>query len=294
MIWKNRKWIGYGIYAVLFTGVMLYCRFPGEAFGNYLKVKAREANPDVILSFKAVSPSFPLGLRLSDVHVYQRETEAPPVFSARRFDVSPKLGSFLSKTPAFRFESHSYGGGMRGLFQFDRMDMSGPFHVSVNLENLQIEQYPRIYGFIHRQISGLLNGRVTYHYTDGGWYEGNGTADLNVSAGEIELPQPIFGLRALKLEQTSLSAVLKAKQIRIQQLVFAGPVVKGGLTGDVLLRNTFFSSRLNLKGTLEPRKDGLNLKGGSGLLQMFESHLSGLKRGFVIQGTFSSPVFKFI
>lgn len=291
---KNKKWIGYAIYIVLFTWLVLYYRFPTESFGNYLRARVKEASPDLVLSYQKLVLSFPVGLGLRHVNVLLRQSGEAPVFTADRFSISPKIGSLFGKTPEFRFRGYSYGGVIKGLLQLKDMDMSGPFAAMLDLKGIHIGSHAWLSKVIHHEISGILSGRLRYRNNKGDWMEGTGDSDLNISAGEIGLQQPMFGLRAIKFDRISVAAALEKRRILLKEVVFTGPALKGHLEGEIFLRQNPNSSALNLKGTLEPLGGVLaGLKDDSGVLKMLRQGLKGLKRTFVVRGTIALPVFRF-
>jgi type II secretion system protein N len=253
-----------------------------------------EARPDLILSYRKLLLSFPVGLDLRHVDLFLRESRELPVFSADRFSLSPQIISLFRKTPEFRVRGHSYGGDLKGLFHFEDMEMSGPFMATLDLKDLNIGRYTRLSKMISHEISGILSGHLQYRNTTGDWIEGWGDADLNISEGAIDLREPILGLSAIKFDQISAVAALEKRRIVLKKVAFTGPALKGYLKGEIFLRHNLNLSSLNLKGSLEPLGGALNgLKDETGVLKMLRQGFKGLKRDFVIRGTLSLPVFRF-
>ena len=53
---KHRKWVGYIGYCVFVTAGFLYFLFPSDAVRDYLKVRARNLNPPLMVSIDRIKP----------------------------------------------------------------------------------------------------------------------------------------------------------------------------------------------------------------------------------------------
>ena len=63
LISNYKKWLGYLLFALILTVVLLYYRFPSDAVRDYLQAMAERANPRVVLSLERVKLSLPIGLK---------------------------------------------------------------------------------------------------------------------------------------------------------------------------------------------------------------------------------------
>ncbi|MFO7986421.1 MAG: type II secretion system protein GspN [Desulfatiglandaceae bacterium] len=292
---KNRKWAGYVLYAVVLTGWLIYNRFPAEALETYVKAKVMETNPEMVLSTEKVDLSFPLSLKFINPHVFHKGMHQTPVFVAKGFSLTPQIGAFIRGEPAYQFHARAYGGVIKGRIWFKHRDMSGPFDAAVTLKDLNLQEHACISPLLNREVSGSLSGRIRYNGPPDLWMDGTGTADLNITSARMNLLQPLLGFQSLTFDQISTKAALKAKTMNLEHVDFDGPAVKGSLAGDISLKHDVYTSRLNLRGRIEPLKGVLDgIKDGSKGLKFLQQSLSKLKRTFVIQGTLESPVFRFI
>ena len=55
---SKKKWVGYVIFGILLTLVLLYYRFPSEAIQGFLQARVEKINPQLALSMEKVSPSY--------------------------------------------------------------------------------------------------------------------------------------------------------------------------------------------------------------------------------------------
>jgi type II secretion system protein N len=116
---KNKKWLGYVLYAVLITAGLLYLRFPAEAIKDYLEAKGERSNSRFGLSIGQVSPSLPFGLKLLEAQVSQSANPNKIIFRANRLSIRPSIGILLGGKLKLCFEGLAYDGVLEGCANFD-------------------------------------------------------------------------------------------------------------------------------------------------------------------------------
>ena len=292
-IWKKGKWIGYLLYSVLLTAGLLYLRFPSDSITLYLKSVVAKANPRILLSLERVRPGFPLSVDFIDARISLKNEPRRPLLSVKNLSVRPEVWSFLHGKPVYHFDVHAYNGNMEGHVRFENREMTGPFTTTIRLNGIHIGRHPYLSPPIGRDVSGVLGGKIVYAGQYDRLTEGAGEANLRIADGRVRLLQPILGLEYLQFDRLSMRMTLKKGKVALSDFGLEGRAVKGQLSGTIILNNDIPASRLDLRGTIEPL-GGLfgNLKGDSNPLKFLRDGLKGLKRSFVIRGTFQNPEFK--
>lgn len=290
---KKPRWMVYGLYTILLTGIFLYYQFPSGSVRDYLEAKMSEIHPALRLSVGTVEIGFPPSLDLVHARLFYHKAHKTPVFSADKMSVSPEIVSFLRGAPCYNIHGRAYQGTLSGRFRFNTVDMSGPMNAILNLTHVNIGHHQCLASLINRKVSGILEGRVQYSGYRDRWMQGTGTATLNITDARLELLADVMGFESLQFDRISVNAALKEGDLALQNGTFEGPALKGHMTGKIALRPRLSASSIDMKGDVEALQgvlDGINDR--SGAWKFLQHHLSGLKRSFVIQGTLASPQFK--
>ncbi|MBW2708924.1 MAG: type II secretion system protein GspN [Deltaproteobacteria bacterium] len=287
------KYVGYTFYVILVAGVLLYVRFPSETFQSYLVQEAGRMNPPVIFSTRSLDPSFPPGLRLQAPVFSLKERPGTAFFEAQDLSVGPGIGSLILGNTTWFFDARAYGGFINGHIQPGEDGEIDGF--SLSLEKVRIHEYAFLPHFGIGDLGGTLNGTIHYKGSPDRIAMGNGTGDIHISEGRINLLNPFLGLETIPFGKLNVRFTLKKGTVHLTSVSFDGKGLQGSISGTIRLNRIMDRSQLNLRGTIEPIEVFLDtLKGGPALLGLFRGGHNGLRRSFVIQGTFRSPKFRFI
>jgi len=292
---KHGKWIGYLIYTVLLTTGLLYYRFPSDTIKTYLVSKIASADPPMVLSLKALRPSFPPGVDFIDVGIALRETPQQEMLRASSISITPAVWTFLSGEPRYHFDAYAYDGDIEGHVRFERYATDAPFTTSVSLNGIHIGRHSYLVPLVGRDVSGVLDGTIHYRAQQNKFVDGAGQATIVISGGSVKLLQPILGLDSLNFDRLFMEMALKDRKVSLKRVQLDGKTVKGELSGTITLNADLSRSRLDLKGTMEPL-GGIfgNTKVDVAALNLLRQGLKKLRRSFVIQGTFKNPEFRFL
>ena len=286
------KYAGYVFYAMLVAAVLLYIRFPSEVFQSYLVQAAGRMDPQVIFSAQSLDPSFPPGLRLQEPVFSLKERPGTAFFEARELSVSPGIGSLIWGNATWFFDARAYGGTINGhILSGEGGEIDG---FSLSLEKVRIHEYAFLPQFGVGDLGGTLKGNITYKGRPDQIVLGEGAGDIHISEGKMTLLNSFLGLKTVPFGKLNLQFTLKKGTVKLTSVSLDGKGFQGSLSGTIRLNRIMDRSRLNLKGTIEPIEAFLEtLKGGPALLSLFRGGHNGLRRSFVIQGTFRSPKFRF-
>ena len=222
-----------------------------------------------------------------------KERPGTAFFEARDLSVNPGIGSLILGNTTWFFDARAYGGIINGHIQSGEDGEIDGF--SLSLEKVHIHEYAFLPDFGMGNFGGTLKGNITYKGPPDRIAMGDGTGDIHISEGKIDLLNPFLGLERLPFGKLNVQFTLKKGTVNLTSVSLDGKGFQGSLSGTIRLNRIVDRSRLNLKGTIEPIEAFLEtLKGGPALLGLFRGGRNGLRRSFVIQGTFRSPKFRFM
>ncbi len=289
---KALKYGSYTLYAIFMAVALLYVHFPSEAFQSYLSRAAGRMDPPVIFKTGSLDPSFPPGLQFVNPVFSRKERPETAFFEAQELSVRPGIASLLLGNATWFFDARAYGGIIHGHILPGKGGKIDDFALS--LENVRIHEYPSLPQF-GGDLAGNLRADISYKGPPDRIANGEGTGDILISEGKIELKNPLLGLKSIPFGELKARFALKKGSLNLASVSLDGKGFQGSLTGTIRLNRILERSQLNLRGTIEPIADYLaTLEGGPALLNLFKGGQNGMKRSFVIQGTFRSPKFRFI
>lgn len=297
-IFKHKKYFGYILYGILLGIVLLYYRFPSDAFGNYLQSTAEEINPSYHVWVGKVRPSFPFGMKFLKTRVSLRAKPDTNIFMAESLLIKPGLWSYLKGKSKYRFDCLAYGGDVNGSVYFadnGEAVSERPFTTSMELRDIRVHDYEYLFTLIGRNVKGILGGIITYSGQGNLLINGTGEANLRISNGSVELLQPIFSMESVSFDDLSIKMILEKTKIKLNRVELKGREIKGTLSGTIGLKQNFSRSRLALRGSIEPLEDLFKSENGAPrMMKLFKRRLKGGKLSFVVRGTPADPKIRFI
>ncbi|MBW1935219.1 MAG: type II secretion system protein GspN [Deltaproteobacteria bacterium] len=294
-MWKNKKWFAYILYSLLLCAALLYYRFPSEEAKDYLEGSFARAAPQFSLSIHRVSLDPGFRIKLEKIDVSRRLEPELFVFKAGSLFIRPRLRSFLRGKKVFCFEGTAYGGHLNGCAGGMAKRKEAPFSFSLQLEALRLETFDGLQRWLGRRVKGTLSGNISCTETTDSLLKGSGDAHLRLAKGEVELLQPVLGLRSVKFDKIEMRVSLKSGRAELVSAEMEGPDLKGSVTGTIILSKEILKSRLNLKGNVEPRRGFYQTISNNPLSSKFFK--ARAKRGrlyFSIRGILEKPSLQFI
>ena len=251
---KNRRWIVYALYGALLTLILLYYRFPEDAFKDYLRETLTGIDSDLLVSFDRLSPSFPPGLIFLRPRISRRDSPDKVVFMADTLSVRPRLWSLIRMDPVFLFDSRTDDGNVSGHVNLKRKESGTLISASIDFKNIRLTDDLLIPEVLRRNLSGLLNGTLSYLGEGGFPARGTGEASMFLSGGALILPSPLLHLKVIDFDEVSLKLVLNNQRLILSNAHLRGKNLLGKASGSIFLREDLLSSRLDLKCEIEPLK----------------------------------------
>jgi type II secretion system protein N len=285
---KNKKWLGYTLYVVLVTLVLLYYLFPARAVEEFVDNSIRRINPALGFKAEKVRPWVPAGMRISGGQIYVNDSPASPVFKTDTMYIMARILKLIQGKYSFDLDGTAYSGEISG--RFDSGDNNAEtFDSELVFKDLDLAGYEFPAGRFQHKITGLVSGEIVYNNDSAG---GNGMAQLRLNNGRLQFQTPIFGINAIDLQNIDLELELQNKRIKIEKAELTGSEVKGVMNGFILLHSDIKLSQLKLTGTLEPLAEFY--KNYPEIRELLKSMNKRVKRGqyfYSITGTLGAPAF---
>lgn len=284
----------YALYTLVVTGVFLYYLFPSESVRAFVGYQVNRADPSLELTIESVTPTLPPGLTFRSALLFQR---SEPVAAASRLKVTPALTTLFGPEIALGFKGEVYGGALTGNMVLDRTKQRSEPPVralTANIVGLQVGRLHALRRVPGYDVSGTLNGAVSYRRTDDGE---NGDIRLALTDLTVRPETPLFNITDVTFNQVQAEAVLEpGRRLEIRQCTLAGPQVNGTLSGAIRVADDPGQSALDLTGTLKPHPGFLAEIGQGFPASLLLKNRSGGAGGisFRIRGTIQNPAFSLL
>ena len=292
---RSRKWIWYTLYGILLTIVLLYYRFPDDAFEDYVQGLVHGISSDLLFSFDGVSLSFPPGVSLHAPKISTAQRPGKVIALAESLLIRPKIWSLLKGDPEYRIESRAYGGDIAGSIRMIKRDTGTTFSASIELNSIHLDERYPLPDIVSSNLKGILSGLITYSGMDQSLIKGTGEASLSLLNGSLVLTPPILRLKTIDFREIQLKMALNNQKLSLSAGDLKGKDILAEASGSVSLNNELLESRLNLRGTLEPLADLFkDIPDSREAVRFFKKNLKNGKLPFRILGTISEPRIQFM
>ena len=290
---KNKKWLGYSLYVILVTIVLLYYLFPAQAVEEFVDSSISRIDPG--LGFKAdrLRPSVPAGLGITGGRIYLKNIPAAAVFKADNLYVGPRFLKLAGGEYNFNFSGTAYGGDLQGFLHAG--DGNGKtLDTELTFNEFDLSAYEFLAAQLKHNVTGQISGDITFS-RDAANPGGNGKADLHVKGGQLQFQEALFGISGVDLQNIDMQLEFRNGEIMVVKAELAGAEVKAFMSGAIQLQADAKLSQLDLKGNLEPLVEFY--KKYPEIRELLKSMRKRVRRGqyqFIITGTLGEPKFRLL
>ena len=240
---RKKRILLYTLFCIGVLSFFIYARFPGKVVENYILAVAAESYPAAFLSFGAVSPSLPPGLKLENITLGFRENPEANI-RVEKFTVMPRLLRYISGRSAFTVNALAYGGSLKASVDFPSFSLKPPpAKAEIIFEGLSIEKCAYLKDKLGRTVTGKLGGTFIF--------SGDSQLDFTIQKGSYQLLESLFGFERLDFNKVEGQVTLKGGVLRIAKLRLTGDKINCSLKGEVTLKSDLKNSEINLNGTME-------------------------------------------
>lgn len=286
----RKKGMMYTAYAVGCVVFFIWYLFPSEFFADYIEKTLKSATGTIEVSIGSVKPSFPPGIKVSDIRVTLPDTDGRK-YSAEYLKVSPGLTSLLKLDPVLNFSAGFLGGVVKGSVKIpggkpDKLSLEMMKIKGVNLELLSgvLSAYAPGYS-----IRGTLD--AVGNYSSEG--RGNGKVSVNVNDLVVTPEKPLFTIESLNFKEIIADVEIKNKKLQIEKCEIDGLEADGEVKGSVFIRTPLERSTLRINGTVTPEKTFMDKLSETMPVEALLGKKMDRDNGipFKISGSLSSPKF---
>jgi len=287
-----KKFLGYTLFTICVTVVMLYYQFPEEIAVQLLKSKARQIAPGLNINLDTIKPAFPPGVRVEGLTI---DDSSMRLWDSNVMTVQPNYMTIFQLKPSIHFYCSAYSGELKGdagISQMQVLWQKKPVPVSFNAKwrNIQLKKIDSLKSLPYK-IEGVLFGIISYNGIAGSWIDGEGKLKIIIENGDLTLAKPILqAIKNIQFQRFDAEISLKNKVIQLLQSNINGDI-EGSLAGTVTLHPIFSRSRINITGKIKPSEN--YIKKSKLPIKAFIQP-DKLKNGIpvAITGSIRQPIFK--
>ena len=283
--------------------LFLYLLFPGEKLATRLSQTLNQSLESVEISVGDLQWHLPLGLG-GDAIVVSFPDKSRVVLD--HLWLKPVLTTLFNESPALKFHMELYKGTASGILKSPFSLAQGlnvllgtdfkyipkmPYLVDAQFDDINIEKFQYATGQGDITVSCIAGGRLTLSRSqDRGM---GGTGEIMISNCAIDIAHGILssmGIPGVNFKTVKITYRLAEDRLEILGCRAMGPEMTLTVSGKITLKSPLSTSRLDLKGRLQP--DAGYLSGLSNLPPMVSGLLGRFKgKGlpFKIKGTLDRP-----
>ena len=283
----TKKVIGYFLWAMVLTMVLVIWRFPYESLQEKL-----EAVASASLGFKFdltdMSLTIPPGVKFAKCTVRSMDLGNKSLFEATKVHTRFKLLPLLKGNLAFTVRSQAYGGSLSGDVRL------APIH---NFKNYQMRLWAQTVSLggqsglsllLDRPLEGEISGEIELEGVVGDLVNSAGGGNFKLVNGSCPIDSPYLKVKTLEGLEVAATVELSGGNLEIRDCQFNGKGFEGTLTGEVRLQPGLSSSVLNLAGHGQVEAAMINLPADKG--RVAEAFLNrGKSLPFKVRGTVAEP-----
>ena len=278
----------YVLYAIVLTLILLYLRFPKEKFKIFCEDQVEQLFTDSSCSITDIGYSFPAAIVFEKVKIGKTEGEQQSIVAVDQIKIHPGI-KFWS---TFKIGGKLYSGTLKASLIVDRAEKNYRL-VDIVFNNLNLDEIVKDQGILNRKVTGNLGGSGNFQAQWATPIKGQGKAQIKISSGSLEFLQPVLSLTALRYDQISFD-MSYTEQLDIGTGKLKGADINAEFEGNVNIMTSLLTSRVNMSGLLEPRREFLQTHPLEA--KMVKQYAARYKRSalpFKLGGTVSNPTFRF-
>ena len=283
----TKKVIGYFLWAMVLTMILVIWRFPYESLQEKL-----EAVASASLGFKFdltdMSLTIPPGLKFAKCTVRSMDIGSKSLFEATKVHTRFKLLPLLKGNLVFSLRSKAYGGSLSGDFRLAPIHNFQNYRMRVWAETVRLEDQSGISLLLGRPLEGEISGEIELEGVVGDLVNSAGGGNFKLVNGSCPIDSPYLKAKTLEGLEVSATIALADGNFKINDCQFNGKGFQGTLTGEVRLQPGLSSSVLNLTGRSQLEAELINLPADKGrVAQAFLNR--GKPLPFKVRGTIEEP-----
>jgi type II secretion system protein N len=243
------RFLFYFCYAVVFTAVLLYARFPTAKFKEYCVRQCEELFAGTDCKIARLAYAFPFGLSLQDVAFSLPDTKSAPLVLLHSVTVSP---DFMRLGNEFDLNGKGYSGEFSSTLQLAK-NSKGFSLKNLKIENLNLAEMKPLQDALGREVSGRLSFAGSYSAVVNQYLAGKGQGKVSIDGGKLSLVQPVLALEAIDLQHIDMEIQYGNQTLQIAKGKMKGKELTADFASTVQVVSPWFASALAMTGDIAPQ-----------------------------------------
>jgi len=292
MLKRACKWLGscmgYLFYTLVLLLLLLWVFFPKEPLRQLLVQYLNGAYPG--LSWQVQSLSLPVseGITVVGIKGYGAQDKNQPLVQTDSLVLWPHVAEMLrTRRPTAGYRLLLAQGVVTGILQRD--DGKAGLHIDGSIQGLQLTECPLLALLFQRNLQGVVSANFDGVIEPSLGKISGLEAKLRVDNGLLDLKRPILNHRSLPFSQISFTLHSNGATMQLEQGVVESELFSGRFTGEIQLGRDPAKSRLDIKGTLQPRPAFYKGMNNTPVLESIRTQLESRPLPFLLSGNLNNP-----
>ena len=243
----NKKVIGYFVWVVVLTIILVIWRFPYESLQERLEAVAG-ASLGLQFDLTGMSLTIPPGLKFAKCTIRSMDMGSKSLFEVTKVRSRFKLLPLLKGNLAFTVRSMAYGGSLSGDFRLTPIHNFQKYRMRLAAQRVRLEDQSGISLLLGRPLAGEISGEIELEGVVSDLLNAAGGGNFKLVHGSCPIDAPYLKAKTLEGLELSATIQLSGGSFKISDCQFSGKGFQGTLTGEVRLQPGLTGSVLNLVG----------------------------------------------
>lgn len=243
------RFLFYFCYAVIFTAILLYARFPSVKFKEYCVRQCEQLFAGTDCKIARLAYEFPLGLTLQDVTFSLPNTKNMPLVLFNSVTLSPDL---MKIGRVFELKGKGYSGEFSSTLQLNQ-NSKGFSLKELKIEDFSLAEIKPVHDALGREVTGKLSFSGSYSGVVNQYIAGKGQGKVRLKEGKIPLMQPVLAMEAIDLQQIDMDVEYANQTLQVAKGKMKGKELTADFVSTVRVVSPWFASAVSVTGDVAPQ-----------------------------------------
>ncbi|RWX45876.1 type II secretion system protein N [Candidatus Electrothrix aarhusensis] len=288
MVIKLLKFLGYFLYTIVVVSLLLWYKFPADAFKNRIEKDLNSMTPTLQWVVEEIALLPPFNVQLRNISITGKEEEQV-LLVVKTMNLRPdfiawkKTGNIAAK-----YKLNILNGTVAGRLGLAK-DRSGLEYdgamQEVKIDNKELaliqQEYQRtVRGTLSGNFSGVRALKKNTHS-----FKGNFT----FTKGEISLQKPVLGMKQLGFDRITTKLNFATGTISLSEGKITAPIFAADFKGNIHTAVPCRRSRIQLTGSFQPKPEFTASADSPSLVNMLKREILKGSLPFSVNGLLQEP-----
>lgn len=292
MLKKVGKWLGscmgYLFYTLVLLLLLLWGFFPRESLRQFLVQYLNRAYPRLSWQVQSMTLQVPEGITVTGIKGYGAQDKNQPLVQTDSLVLWPHVAAMLhTRRPTAGYRLLLAQGVVAGTMQRD--EGTAGLQVDGSIQGLQLAECSLLIQLLRRNLQGVVSASFKGIIEPALGKISDLEAKLRVDNGLVDLKRPILNHGSLPFSQITFTLYSRGTIMQLEQGVVESELFSGQFAGEIQLSRDPAASRLDIKGTLQPRPAFYQGMKYTPVLESIRTQLESQPLPFLLSGNLSNP-----